>query len=89
MIRLHQDAVKFYQRVLTTTNAGQRGLKYARKRGLSDELLEHFQIGYAPRQDNLLLMYLQQKNILRKTLLKVVYLLKARMGGCLTVFVTV
>ncbi|MDF7638960.1 DNA primase [Lactobacillus sp. ESL0791] len=70
MIRLHQDAVKFYQRVLTTTNAGQRGLKYARKRGLSDELLEHFQIGYAPRQDNLLLMYLQQKKYTEEDLVK-------------------
>ncbi|GAA3627173.1 DNA primase [Lactobacillus hamsteri] len=61
LIKMHKDACDFYHHVLLTTRAGERGMKYARERELSDEILEHFQIGYAPKQDNLLLTYLHDK----------------------------
>lgn len=62
LIKIHQDATEFYHHVLLATRAGERGMAYARERQLSDEILEHFQIGYAPKQDNLLLTYLRGKN---------------------------
>lgn len=37
----------------------ERGLEYARKRGLDDDLLKHFKIGYAPGKSDLLLTYLR------------------------------
>ncbi|WP_333583109.1 DNA primase [Lactobacillus acetotolerans] len=62
MTLMFQDATEFYHHVLLTTNAGRRGLRYARERKMSDEILEHFQIGYAPKQDNLLLTFLRGRN---------------------------
>ena len=62
LLKLHQEAADFYHRVLITTKAGERGMQYARQRDLSDEILDHFKIGYAPKQDNLLLTYLRGKD---------------------------
>ncbi|WEV40717.1 DNA primase [Lactobacillus sp. ESL0681] len=62
LIKLHQDAADFYYRVLVSTNAGKRGLEYAHQRQLDDDTLKHFQIGYAPKQDNLLLTYLRERH---------------------------
>ncbi|WP_027825620.1 DNA primase [Lactobacillus psittaci] len=59
--KIQQDASDFFHHVLFTTKAGERALKYARERELSEELLEHFQIGYAPNSEKLLLSYLQGK----------------------------
>ncbi|WEV50327.1 DNA primase [Lactobacillus sp. ESL0731] len=59
LLKMHQDACDFYQRVLTSTNAGKRGLEYAQSRELDDEIIAHFKIGYAPKQNNLLLTYLR------------------------------
>lgn len=60
LIRLHEDAASFYHQVLLTTKAGERGMQYARERELSRDILDHFQIGYAP-ENNVLLMYLKGK----------------------------
>ncbi len=59
LIKINEDAADFYHRVLVSTNAGKRGLDYAQQRGLSAEILDHFRIGYAPKQNNLLLTYLR------------------------------
>ena len=62
LIKINEEAADFYHRVLISTNAGKRGLEYARERDLSDEILNHFRIGYAPKQNNLLLTYLRGKD---------------------------
>ena len=46
---------------MLTTKVGERALEYARKRELTDDLLKHFKVGYAPDDDKILLTYLQQK----------------------------
>lgn len=61
LIKMHQDAVDFYHRVLLTTRAGERGMQYAGKRELDHDTLEHFKIGYAPKEDNVLITYLRGK----------------------------
>lgn len=59
LMQMHKEAADFYQQVLMTTKIGERGLEYARKRGLDDDLLKHFKIGYAPGKSDLLLTYLR------------------------------
>lgn len=61
LMQIHQDAVDFYHRVLLTTKAGERGMQYAQKRELDQEILDHFKIGYAPKADNVLITYLRSK----------------------------
>lgn len=61
VMQMHKDAAEFYHRVLMTTNAGNPGMEYAKKRELSAEILDHFNIGYAPDQENLLLTFLKGK----------------------------
>ena len=59
---MYRQATEFYQHILLTTKVGERALKYARKRELTDDLLKHFKVGYAPDSDNILLTYLKQKD---------------------------
>lgn len=61
LMQMHQDAVDFYHHVLLTTKAGERGMQYAQKRELDQEILDHFKIGYAPKADNVLITYLRSK----------------------------
>ncbi len=61
LMKIQKDAAYFYHHVLLATKVGQRGVAYAKKRELSREIIDHFNIGYAPKQDNVLLMYLQGK----------------------------
>lgn len=48
LLDIHQDAVKFYHAVLMTTTIGQQARAYLAERGLTDDLLEVFNIGLAP-----------------------------------------
>ena len=59
--KMYRQATEFYQHILLTTKVGGRALEYARKRELTDDLLKHFKVGYAPNDDKILLTYLQQK----------------------------
>lgn len=59
--KMCRQATEFYQHILLTTKVGERALEYARKRELTDDLLKHFKVGYAPDDDKILLTYLQQK----------------------------
>ena len=59
--KMYRQATEFYQHILLTTKVGERALEYARKRELTDDLLKHFKVGYAPDDDKILLTYLQQK----------------------------
>jgi DNA primase len=69
-VKLQEEARDFYHQVLLTTNAGKRGMAYAQKRELTKELLDHFQIGYAPKQEKVLLTYLRGKGYDDEALLK-------------------
>lgn len=60
--KMYRQATEFYQHILLTTKVGERALNYARKRELTDDLLKHFKVGYAPDSDNILLTYLKQKD---------------------------
>ncbi len=46
--RLLEDAVQFYRHNLMQTDAGKMALSYLRERGIQDETIERFGLGYAP-----------------------------------------
>lgn len=47
---IHTEAAKFYHAVLMTTKMGEEARSYLYDRGLTDEVLKHFQIGLAPQE---------------------------------------
>ncbi|MCG4822204.1 DNA primase [Streptococcus gordonii] len=51
---IHTEAAKFYHAVLMTTKMGEKARTYLYKRGLTDEIIKHFQIGLAPSEGNYL-----------------------------------
>lgn len=70
LMQVQQAAADFYHRVLLTTKVGQRGLAYAKSRALSEEIIDHFQIGYAPKGEQILLSYLTGQNFSEELLAK-------------------
>jgi len=54
-LRLNKSAAEFYHNILINTREGQKGLEYLKKRGITPETVERFQLGYAlPVWDSLI-----------------------------------
>lgn len=51
---IHTEAARFYHAVLMTTKIGEEARSYLYERGLTDEVIKHFQIGLAPNENNYL-----------------------------------
>lgn len=51
---IHAEAARFYHAVLMTTKIGEEARSYLYERGLTDEVIKHFQIGLAPNESNYL-----------------------------------
>ena len=58
---IHTEAAKFYHAVLMTTKMGEKARAYLYKRGLTDEIIKHFQIGLAPSEGNYLYQSMVEK----------------------------
>lgn len=54
LIALHEKAAEIYHHMLVNTAAGQQALTYLLERGLTEELIETFQIGFAPNERSFL-----------------------------------
>ncbi|TLG81403.1 DNA primase [Vagococcus zengguangii] len=54
LIEMHEKAATLYQHVLLKTKVGEPALDYLYQRGLTDEQIEHFGIGFAPTENSLL-----------------------------------
>lgn len=48
LIKLHQDATKLYSHILMNTEMGQPALDYLHQRGLTDQTISDYGLGYAP-----------------------------------------
>lgn len=48
LIKLHEKAAEVYHHMLVNTEAGQQAYEYLLARGLTEALIDEFQIGYAP-----------------------------------------
>ncbi|MEK3881605.1 DNA primase [Paenibacillus sp. PL2-23] len=58
LIEAHELAIKFYHYLLNNTKQGDRAKQYLRDRGMSDRLIDHFMIGYAPDEWDVLTRFL-------------------------------
>ena len=70
LISLHEEAAKLYHHILMNTPMGQPALDYLHKRGMTDELITEFDLGFAPDQRLLKPVFDERKvdyQVLRKT----------------------
>ena len=58
---IHTETAKFYHAILMTTKMGEEARAYLYKRGLTDEIIKHFQIGLAPSEGNYLYQSMVEK----------------------------
>ncbi len=63
LYELNELATKFFQHVLWKTEPGKRALKYLRERGLKDETIDEFRLGYAPNQRETLSRFFLKRKI--------------------------
>lgn len=54
LLELHKKAAELYHHVLLNTQIGEPALNYLLERGLTKELIEEFQIGFAPQKRDFL-----------------------------------
>ena len=57
----NKDAANYFYKVLWDEKRGAPGMKYLKKRGLSDETIKRFALGYAPMDGNEVVRYLKSK----------------------------
>ncbi|GAA3613759.1 DNA primase [Secundilactobacillus similis DSM 23365 = JCM 2765] len=67
LIHLHQEATKLYHHILMNTEAGQPALDYLHERGLTDQTINDYGLGYASDQQ-LLKPFFEQRQIDYQTL---------------------
>ncbi|MGB9672895.1 MAG: DNA primase, partial [Anaerolineales bacterium] len=58
-----EDAVTFYRHQLLNTSNGKLALDYVHQRGINDETIEAFGLGYAPKSWDALWNYFQAKHV--------------------------
>ncbi|WP_221565632.1 DNA primase [Alkalihalobacillus sp. TS-13] len=58
----HRLLARLYHHCLTNTDYGQKAKEYLYNRGFNDEMIEHFQIGYAPDSWEFVSSFLQKRN---------------------------
>jgi DNA primase len=69
-LTMYEDVAKLYSHVLTKTEGGTQALKYLHNRNIDDEMINTFDIGYAPNNSNLLLQFFKDRDIDESTLRK-------------------
>ena len=64
LINLHTVSAKLYHHILVSTEAGRAALHYLQQRGMTRELIDEFNLGFAPAGDEeVLLEYCQQQKL--------------------------
>lgn len=63
LIALHERTRDLYHHLLVNTKVGETALSYLHERGLSDELIDEFKIGFAPSQRDFLVQIAQQDKV--------------------------
>jgi len=61
MYEAHKLAAKLYHHVLTSMPHGQKALEYLRRRGLTEQTIAEYQIGYAPDSWDFLTTWLKKR----------------------------
>ncbi|MEG1503998.1 MAG: DNA primase [Enterococcus sp.] len=63
LIGLHERTRNLYHHILMNTKVGEEALDYLHERGLTDELINEFKIGFAPNQRDFLVQVAQQDKV--------------------------
>jgi DNA primase len=66
----HELACEFFEKKLYDTKDGEKVLKYLKNRGLKDETIKDFRLGFAPDEYELLYPYLLKKGIKKEIMVK-------------------
>lgn len=61
LLQIHLKSAEFFHYLLTKHSTGQRALEYLHERGLTDETITKFQLGYAPHSWDNLTKFLRKK----------------------------
>lgn len=71
LIRVHEDSAELFHHILLNTKIGEDALDYLTQRGLTRDIIDTFNIGFAPQERTMLHQYLIGKNneqeLLQKT----------------------
>ncbi|WP_096188368.1 DNA primase [Evansella halocellulosilytica] len=59
----HELAAKLFHHILSTTDEGREAREYLRKRGFTKEVIDQFQIGYAPNSWDFLTSFLEKRQL--------------------------
>lgn len=70
IIEANTLTAKFYNYILTKDKYGKLGMHYAKKREINDEIINKFQIGYAPESKNNLKNFLNKKGFKDEDLIR-------------------
>ncbi len=68
--KAHELATEFFEKQLYKTSDGKKVLEYLHKRGLKDEAIKEFKIGFAPDKYDALYPFLLKKVISKEVLIK-------------------
>lgn len=61
LYEINKEAAKFYHYILTQHQLGKEALAYVKKRGLKEETIKKFLIGFSPKDSRLVVNYLIKK----------------------------
>ncbi|MCF6137953.1 DNA primase [Pseudalkalibacillus berkeleyi] len=64
----HELLARLYHHCLTNTEYGQKAKEYLYNRGFTDEMIDHFQIGFAPESWDFATSFLQKRNFTLQTM---------------------
>src|SRR5690606_33628126 len=62
LLTAHDLCAKWFHYVLKNSEQGQEAMNYLRNRGFTDQLIDTFEIGYAPPMRDSLTQFLNKKN---------------------------
>lgn len=68
--KAHNLACEFFERQLYKTDDGKKVLEYLYKRGMKDETIKEFKVGFSPNKYDALYPYLIKKGISKRVLIK-------------------
>lgn len=63
LLSMYKEVARLYSHILNKTANGEPALKYLNGRDITSELIDHFNIGYAPNNSQILLQLFKDKSI--------------------------
>lgn len=81
LLEINEMTAAFFQKVLLTLPAGKAGRDYLAKRGLAQEIIRQFRLGYAPDEWEGLMEFLRRKGVKEETAFQAGLAIPRKSGG--------